>query len=181
MKHHAPKDYAPLHTVGARITGIMAATEAGVVGRANGLPWDYPEELDHFRQTTAGQVVIMGRKTFDGIPEIFHTRRTSIVLSRNLDLKCEFAKVVHCLDESIEVANKLSKGKAIYMIGGADVAGQFLERGLLSSFILTKIREPFEGDVRLDLQPLKGWSESERQTALDYTIVSLEKPYPPAP
>lgn len=67
------------------VTGIMAAKEDGVVGCSgnNGLPWDYPEELEHYRRTTAGAIIIMGRKTFEQMPDHALKTRTPIILSRN--------------------------------------------------------------------------------------------------
>ena len=44
--------------------GIMAATNKGIIGKGNVLPWHYPEELEYFRSTTDGHTIIMGRKTY---------------------------------------------------------------------------------------------------------------------
>ncbi|WP_341749364.1 dihydrofolate reductase [Candidatus Tisiphia endosymbiont of Sialis lutaria] len=52
-----------------KIIGIMAATQQGVIGDRNSLPWSYPEELEHFRATTSGHIMIMGRKTYNIIPK----------------------------------------------------------------------------------------------------------------
>ena len=49
--------------------GIMAATNEGVIAKGNVLPWNYPEELDHFRSTTDGHNIIMGRKTYEAMPQ----------------------------------------------------------------------------------------------------------------
>jgi len=158
------------------IFGAIAATAKGVIGRGGALPWYFEEETQYFRDLTLGCPVVMGHSTFDGIPKIFHTKRASVVLSRDRDLKCEFARVVNSLDESIQVANEIGQGDKIFMIGGAVTAEQFLKRGLLSAFMLTKIHEPFEGDVILDMGLLRGWNEKIIRRTADFTICELTPP-----
>jgi dihydrofolate reductase len=48
--------------------GIVAISQNGVIGRNGSLPWNIPEDLRHFRNLTVGNIVIMGRKTFDSLP-----------------------------------------------------------------------------------------------------------------
>ena len=50
------------------ISIIVALTKKGVIGKGNDLPWHLPQDLQHFKETTAGGVVVMGRKTWDSIP-----------------------------------------------------------------------------------------------------------------
>ena len=64
------------------ITGIMAAGPDGLIGKGNGLPWNYPDELDHFKQSTKGHVIVMGRKTFQTMPDQLFKDRNLIVFSR---------------------------------------------------------------------------------------------------
>jgi dihydrofolate reductase len=63
--------------------GIMAATNEGVIGKGNALPWNYPEELEHFRSTTHGHTIIMGRKTYEALPEGIFSSRKAIIFSKN--------------------------------------------------------------------------------------------------
>lgn len=46
---------------------VLAAAENGVIGRGNALPWELPDDLMHFKRTTMGHPIIMGRKTFDSV------------------------------------------------------------------------------------------------------------------
>jgi dihydrofolate reductase len=81
------------------IIGIMAVTKYGVVGHNNSLPWNYPDELEQFKNITYGHTIIMGRKTYDSIPRNFFNNRKIIVFSRNIDLRIENALIIHSLDE----------------------------------------------------------------------------------
>lgn len=70
------------------IIGVMAVDPSGVIGINNGLPWHYPSELEHFRQVTDKQVIVMGRKTFEAIPQNILKNRVPVVFSRNKLSSC---------------------------------------------------------------------------------------------
>ena len=46
---------------------VLAAAENGVIGRGDALPWELPDDLQHFKRTTIGRPIIMGRKTFESV------------------------------------------------------------------------------------------------------------------
>ncbi|MEI8295513.1 MAG: dihydrofolate reductase [Alphaproteobacteria bacterium] len=150
-----------------KIIGIMAATEEGVIGYKNRLPWNYPQELEHFRTTTAGHILIMGRKTYEKTPQSAWGDRECVVLSRS-------AKVINSLDACMRYIQNLNTNKTVFMIGGAEIAHLFLENNLISSFILTKIHQQYPGDAFLDLSYFDGWSSSVLKTAPEYTICMLK-------
>ncbi len=64
-----------------RISIIVAMTPKGIIGQGGGMPWHEPEDLRHFKRTTTGHAIIMGRKTFDSIGKALPGRR-NIVISR---------------------------------------------------------------------------------------------------
>jgi dihydrofolate reductase len=66
-----------------KIIGLLACDPRGVIGNKGTLPWFYPKELDHFRRTTFGQIMIMGHKTFESIPSTTLKDRFNIVFSRH--------------------------------------------------------------------------------------------------
>lgn len=74
-----------------------------VIGKDNKLPWRLPDDLKRFKQTTMGNVIIMGRKTHESIGKSL-PGRTNIVISKQLDLGIEGALVCHSLDEAIDRA-----------------------------------------------------------------------------
>jgi dihydrofolate reductase len=97
---------------------IWAQTENGVIGRDGGIPWHVPEDMAHFRATTTGHPVIMGRRTWESFPEKFRPLpdRTNIVLSRSgTDLPG--AVVVDSLDAALEAAQAGPGAEEIWIIG----------------------------------------------------------------
>ena len=66
----------------ATIIGVMASAANGVVGNKNSIPWYYPDEFQHFRNIIGNDPIILGRKTFELIPESILKNRTVIVFSR---------------------------------------------------------------------------------------------------
>lgn len=112
-----------------RISAIYAVAENGVIGRQNELPWYLPADFKHFKKTTIGHPIIMGRKTYDSIGRPL-PKRTNIVISQNQSLKIDGCVVVHSLAQAIEVAKK-ENPKEIFITGGATIYAQamvFLDR-----------------------------------------------------
>ena len=155
------------------IVGIMAATATGVIGKDNGLPWNYPEELDHFRMLTKGHRMIMGQRTFETTPTDLFLERTPIVFSQEDSFKNPYGCTVRDLEECLTLIQTFQDSGKIFMIGGAEIAHLFLEAALISSFILTKIHHPYPGDTYLNLKFCEGWSEEILTSNLLYTIIHL--------
>ncbi len=159
-----------------KIIGIMAATEEGVIGQNNSLPWYYPEELEHFRLITRGHTIVMGRKTYDTMPRSSLSDRRSIVFSRSPKTNDGSTIFVKSLNEYFSVIASLKESEKIFMIGGAEIAHLFLNHKLISSFILTRIHHLYSGDAYLDLKYLKGWNENVLKSNPSYTIFQLTNP-----
>ncbi len=81
---------------------IFARARNGVIGKDNQLPWHLPEDLAHFKRTTLGQPVIMGRKTWDSLPPKFRPLpgRTNLVVTRQADWQAAGATVAHSLAQA---------------------------------------------------------------------------------
>ena len=154
--------------------GIMAATKEGIIGKGNVLPWNYPEELEHFRTTTDGYTIIMGRKTYEALPEGIFSSRKAIIFSKNpKKLEAKPGIFVKSLEEYFDVIDSLGEAEKIFMIGGAEIAHLFLKHKLISSFILTRIHRLYSGDTYLDLKYFKGWRETVLKSHPNYTILQL--------
>lgn len=154
------------------VIGIMAVDSKGVIGINNGLPWHYPSELDHFRQVTDKQVIVMGRKTFEIIPQNI---LKPIVFSRNKLSPC-FNKGIRCtIVSSMQEFLSIQSSSKVFMIGGAQIAHLFLEYDLISEFIITEIHKPYKGDVYFNLTLLSGWNKTILTKTKDYTICRLTR------
>lgn len=141
-----------------KIIGIMACDPSGVVGFRNALPWHYPEDLAHFRMLTDQQIIVMGRKTFEGLPKRVLKNRRSIVFSRTMfGVQNDFRDVqfVSSFEEFLHLP--ALQNETVYFIGGAMLAKEFLSAEWIDEFFLTKIHQAYKGDAFLDLDFFKNW------------------------
>lgn len=105
---------------------IWAQSADGVIGVDGGLPWHLPEDMAHFRELTAGSVVLMGHSTWRSLPERFRPLpgRANLVLSRRRGLMLDGAVVVGGVPEALDAVGE----REAWVIGGAQVYGAFLDR-----------------------------------------------------
>ncbi len=91
---------------------IWAQTPDGVIGKDNDMPWHLPEDLAHFKRVTMGHPVIMGRKSWDALPERWRPLpgRSNIVLTRDRSWRAEGAIAVHSLQDALEAASQAVRG-----------------------------------------------------------------------
>ena len=123
---------------------IAAVARNGVIGRANALPWHLPEDLRHFRETTTGHAVMMGRRTWESLPPKVQPLpgRRNIVLSRRAGWMAEGAEVVHSLDAALAL---LQGQPRAFVMGGAALYAAAMP--LADELCLTEIHQDFDGDV----------------------------------
>ena len=145
-----------------KLSLIAAVARNGVIGHGNRLLWHLPEDLQHFKRTTMGAPVIMGRKTWDSLPPKFKPLpgRRNVVLTRNAQWHAPGAERA----ESLEAAVRLLEGAPVaYVIGGAEIYAQALPRA--EELLLTEIDRDFEGDTRFPEWPRDRFIECGRETA----------------
>ncbi|ABM96996.1 dihydrofolate reductase [Methylibium petroleiphilum] len=124
---------------------IAACARNGVIGRNNDLPWRLPEDLAHFRSTTGGWPVIMGRLTWESLPARFRPlpgRRNIIVSRGGVRGVPKGVDVVASLEAALEL---VQAERRAFVIGGARLYEAALP--LADELFLTEIDEDFEGDV----------------------------------
>ena len=144
---------APRHAAErpALLGAIWAQAENGIIGSQGTMPWHVPEDLAHFKRTTAGHPVIMGRTTWESFPEKFRPLpgRSNIVLSsqRNNDeaLKASGALPAGSLDEALALAQTCPGNEEIWIIGGGKVYAEALDS--LDLAVVTKLDLAVEGDT----------------------------------
>ncbi len=136
-----------------KVVAIAAVAKNGVIGSENSLPWDIPEDMRFFRESTKGHVVIMGRKTYDSMGRPLPNRENAVI-SRNADWIPEpqysgkvslFASV----DEAIRVFQtkyREDDSKIIFIIGGAQIYELAFDQ--LDEVWLTEVDTEVEGDAR---------------------------------
>ncbi len=152
---------------------IFARARNDVIGHNNTLPWHLPEDLAHFKATTLGQPVIMGRKTWDSLPVKFRPLpgRMNIVVTRQTDWHSDGAHVVHSVDEALQACPTEAQP---WVIGGAELYR--LAMPLATRVVVTEIDADYAGDAfapELDAS----WQEASRTThvaanGLHYSLVN---------
>ena len=159
-----------------KLSIIVAAAANGVIGRDNQLPWHLPADLRHFKQTTMGKPILMGRKTWESIGRPL-PGRTNIVITRDSDYSAAGCVVVNSIDAAMEAAGSQDE---IMVIGGAELYRQVLPR--TDSVYLTRIHEDFEGDTVFPELNTSEWREVERadqqpdeNNPHDYSFIRLDR------
>jgi len=117
-----------------------------VIGRGSELPWDIPEDMKFFRDSTRGQIVLMGRKTYDSLGKALPARRNAVI-TRNGSWSVSDAEVYADLSSALNALRPaaLAEEKTVFVIGGAEIYS--LSLPFLDEVWLTEIDSDFEGDV----------------------------------
>ena len=148
---------------------ILSADKNWGIGCNNKLLVSIPSDMKFFRETTTGNVVVMGRKTLESFPNGAPLKnRTNIVLTGNRDYQVKDAVVVHTQDELLEELKKYDTEK-IYVIGGESIYRMMLP--YCDTVYVTKIDRAFQADTFFpNLDEMDEWvmtEESEEQTCFD--------------
>jgi dihydrofolate reductase len=133
---------------------IVARARQGVIGRDNAMPWHLPADLAHFKRTTLGHPVIMGRRTWDSIGRALPHRR-NIVVSRSPGFRAPGAQVVPSLAEAWRAADDADEA---FVIGGGQLYAQALPG--IDRIYLTEIDADVAGDTRFPELPPGPWRET---------------------
>ena len=156
---------------------IAARARNGVIGIDNRLPWHLPEDMKFFRETTRGKPVIMGRKTWESLPDAFRPLpgRLNIVVSRNGRFAAAGGTVVGSLPDALSAAGD---AEIAFLIGGAELYRQAIP--LADRLVLTEIDKDFEGDAFFPDFDRSAWTESSRdariaESGLPFAFVTYER------
>ena len=126
-----------------KIALIVAAARNGVIGGGNKMLWRVPEDFAHFKRTTLGHVVVMGRKTYESMGRPL-PRRTNIVITRQSAWHEEGAHRAASLQDALQLCKDAEK---VWIIGGAQIYAQALALALADEVVATEIDADFEGDA----------------------------------
>lgn len=160
------------------ISLVAAVAENGVIGLDGGMPWHYPADLQHFKETTMGHPVVMGRRTYESIERRLDgplPGRTNVVLSRRETLELPDGAVhARDVDEALRLATAaLEEGRdTVYVVGGATVYEAFVDEA--DELVITEVSESPEGDTRFpDIGD--GWRETARSSEGDLEFVTYRR------
>ncbi len=125
------------------ISIIVAVGENRAIGKNNGLLWNIPEDMEHFRSVTRGHAVIMGQKTFESIGRPL-PQRTNVVLTQDPDFHPDGCVIAHSVEEALTAAKK-AENEEIFFIGGGMVYQQAIP--LADRLYVTVVKGNFEADT----------------------------------
>jgi len=141
---------------------VVAVAENGVIGRAGGLPWHLPKDLQHFKQLTLDHTVIMGRKTFEEIKQPLANRR-NVVISRDPAFHPRGVTVLPSLGEALAMG---ATEDEVFVIGGGEIFRLALPRA--DRLYLTQVHAKVEGDTYFPPFDRATWAlEDEEQHPAD--------------
>lgn len=151
------KSYIKNNTENQLISIIVAIDENNLIGDGAKMPWHLPADLKHFKNTTTGHTIIMGRKTYLSLPNGALPNRRNIVLSRSLT-QLEDAEVYSSPEKAL-IACK--NEKKVFIIGGAQIYSLFLP--YVIQFHITRIHHQFEGSVYFPMPNMENLRLKEKQ------------------
>lgn len=150
---------------------IAAVAKNNVVGRSTGeMPWHSQEDFEHFKDTTVGNSIIMGRKTFESLGEPLKGR-LNIVLTKNQNLKEKFSELL--IFDNLNDAYKFCESNGyekVFVIGG----GQIFEKAIdeVDEMIISYMDFEADGDVFFPKINFTKWNISSRQKRDGFEIVN---------
>lgn len=136
-------NYNKLGVFSTMINIIVAHDRNRVIGYKNSIPWHLSDDLRLFKQRTTGNIVIMGRNTWESLPKKPLPDRINIVVSKTL--KDERCIVLPSLNEAIQYCDSIHKNKAIYIIGGAMLYKEALQYA--DRVIVSLVEGQYRGDT----------------------------------
>ncbi len=132
------------------ISLIVAYAHNNVIGNKGRIPWDIPDDREHFKQLTLGSIVVMGRRTFEEIYKKFGAGlpgRETIVISKTTNYEGANYRTVISLEKALELAKSLFSQKEIFICGGESVYKEAIESKLVNKMYITEIDADISGDA----------------------------------
>lgn len=160
------------------ISAIVAMAENRVIGKNNQLLWHLPADFKHFKATTTGHPILMGRKTYESIGKPL-PNRTNIIITRKKEWTAPGCIIVASINDAIKEAANIDQ-QEIFIIGGAEIFQQALS--LIQRIYLTIVHYVFDGDTYFPELDKKEWKEvihethsADQQNPYSYSFLVLER------
>lgn len=155
---------------------IVAYNKNRIIGVNGSIPWKIREDIQYFKDTTNGHVCIMGRKTWDSIPQKYRplSNRVNIILTRggNHINITDMPKTHVCNDflTSIEMSKFLYPDKDVFVIGGAEIYKQAIDNDVVDEIIASEIKG-YENIIYGEEFPINsGWKGEKLESKSEFDI-----------
>lgn len=158
---------------------IVAMTPEGVIGKDGTLPWHISDDLKHFKAITQSCGVIMGRKTFDslnmpnGLPKRYNT-----VISRTPHEGTSIMDQLSwatSLEDAIERTKLSLAYKDVFIIGGATIYKEALDKDLVDCMHISFVKEQYEGDTKFPEFDKQLWDEVEHVDKGEFIYIKYNR------
>lgn len=151
---------------------IAAVAKNNCIGIDNKLPWHIPEDFDHFKKLTDGKVVVMGRKTWESLPEKFRPlpNRKNVVVTRQLNYPVPAGVEIYSSPEEAITAHA---NDDIMICGGAQLYAQTIHRA--DRLFITEIHRDVDGDAFFPPIDKTLWRETAREPHDGFTFIMYER------
>lgn len=159
------------------LSAIAAMAANRVIGRDGDLPWNIPEDMKFFKETTQGHILIMGRKTFESfggpLPNRLH-----VVITRQTDYHPKGAHVFQSIDEAVQFCESQTAkwGDEVFIAGGGEIYREMLP--ITDRIYLTEIHREYPGDTKFpefDTSLFKEIGRRPRTEPLPFDFVIYER------
>jgi dihydrofolate reductase len=142
------------------ISLVAAVARGGVIGRDGGIPWRLPEDLARFKKLTVGHAVVMGRRTWDSLPDRLRPLpgRRNVVVTRNPQWSAEGAERASSVEDALEL---LAAEERVFVIGGAEIYAAALRYA--DELVLTELDCDVDGDTFFPAWDRSVFAESSRE------------------
>lgn len=153
-----------------KIIIIAAVADNRVIGNNNQLIWHIPEDMAHFKALTQGHTVIMGRKTWESLPERFRPlpNRKNIVITRQVNYLAPGSEQANSLEDSMAL---LAPDESAFVIGGGEIYAQALNYA--THLELTEVHIQPEGDTLFPTFSPNDWHRGEKKDIVSTTGINL--------
>lgn len=153
---------------------IVAYSSNRIIGKDNALPWRLPGDLAHFKRTTLGCPVIMGRKTWESLGRALPGRR-NIVVTRQGNYRATGAETAASLDQAMAMTRD---NPEVFVIGGAQIYERSLE--FADRIVATEVHACIDGDAFFPPLDTSVWRETTRspqpaENGLSYDLVEYRR------
>lgn len=141
-----------------KVSLIVAMDSDRGIGKNNDLMWHLPSDMRFFKETTLGQIVVMGRKNYESIPERYRPlpKRENVVLTRNESYVADDCNIFHSLEECLKYY-KSEEDRTVFIIGGGEIYRQALGMKIIDEMYISHVNHSYGADTFFPTFDFKDW------------------------
>lgn len=166
------------------ISLIVAFDENFSIGKNNRIPWKFSQDLINFKNYTTNNICIMGRRTWESLPNKFRPLpdRINVIVSSQYFQNPTKTNLNHpnvfcacSLEHSLNISKRLFPNKDIIFIGGNKIYQEALDSGVIDRMIITHVRGTYDADTSFPKINLADWKFKDLFVSSEFKIVQYDK------